>query len=197
MQYILPLARLMECFRRLPGIGPKTAQRLAYHILETDREEALGLAEAIVQAKESVHCCSVCFNLTDCDPCQVCADPARDRGLLCVVEDARDVAAMERTGEYHGLYHVLQGVLSPLEGIGPEQLRIRELLARISADMREIIIATNPTVEGEATALYLARLLKPLGVKVSRIAHGLPVGGELEFADDVTLSKALENRREL
>lgn len=197
MQYILPLARLIECFRRLPGIGPKTAQRLAYHILETEREEALGLAQAIVEAKESIHYCSVCFNLTDRDPCQVCADPARDRGLLCVVEDARDVAAMERTGEYHGLYHVLQGVLSPLEGIGPEHLRVRELLARIGTDTREIIIATNPTVEGEATALYLARLLKPLGVKVSRIAHGLPVGGELEFADDVTLTKALENRREL
>lgn len=198
MPHIPPLARLVEQFRRLPGIGAKSATRLAYHILAMDREQSRELAAAIIDAKEKIGYCSVCFNLTDCDPCQVCRSDERDDSLICVVEEPQDVAAMERTREYRGRYHVLHGSLSPLDGVGPDELRLKELLARMSGgEIREVIMATNPDVEGEATAMYVARLLKPLGVKVTRIGHGLPVGGDLEYADEVTLSKALENRREM
>lgn len=198
MQYIAPLVKLIEQFRALPGIGPKSAVRLAYHILEMDKNKAQALARAIIEAKEKVGYCSQCFNLTDCDPCRICRGENRDRTLLCVVEEPRDVAAMERTREFKGLYHVLHGSLSPLEGIGPDEIKIKELLTRLKSDeIREVIMATDPDVEGEATAMYLAKLLKPLGIKVTRIAHGLPVGGDLEYADEVTLSKALENRREM
>ena len=198
MQYIAPLAKLIEQFRALPGIGSKTATRLAYHVLEMDKARAEGLAQAITEAKEKISYCSVCFNLTDCNPCKICQAEVRDSTVLCVVEEPRDVAAMERTREYHGRYHVLHGQLSPLEGIGPNDIRIKELLARIQAGgILEVIMATNPDVEGEATAMYISRLLKPLGIKVTRIAHGLPIGGDLEYADAVTLSKAMENRREM
>lgn len=198
MQYIAPLAKLIEQFRSLPGIGPKLAARLAYHILEMNREQAEALAQAILDAKQKVGYCDVCFNLTDSNPCRICQTAERKTGVLCVVEEPRDVAAMERTREFRGLYHVLHGHLSPLEGIGPGDIRIKELLTRIQQEaVIEVIMATNPDVEGEATAMYIARLLKPLGIKVTRIAHGLPVGGDLEYADEVTLSKALENRREM
>jgi recombination protein RecR len=181
----------------LPGVGPKSAVRLAYHVLKMDKSQAAALAQAIVEAKERVSYCSVCFDLTDTDPCQLCRSEERDRSVVCVVEDPKDVTAMERTREFKGLYHVLHGSLSPLEGVGPDDLKVKELLARVNQGLREIIMATNPNVEGEATAMYLAKLLKPLGVKVTRIAHGLPMGGDLEYADEVTLSKALENRREM
>jgi recombination protein RecR len=198
MQYIAPLAKLIEQFRALPGIGSKTAARLAYYVLEMDTARAEGLAQAIIEAKEKIRYCDVCFNLTDCNPCKICQAEVRDGTVLCVMEEPRDVAAMERTREYNGRYHVLHGQLSPLEGIGPNDIRIKELLTRIqSGTILEVIMATNPDVEGEATAMYISRLLKPLGVKVTRIAHGLPIGGDLEYADAVTLSKAMENRREM
>jgi recombination protein RecR len=198
MQYIAPLAKLIEQFRALPGIGPKSAARLAYHVLEMDKARAEALAAAIIDAKQKIGYCQVCFNLTDSNPCKICRSEERDNTTVCVVEEPRDVAAMERMREYRGLYHVLHGALSPLEGVGPQDLRIRELLSRIQAgNIQEVIMATNPNVEGEATAMYLARLLKPIGIKVTRIAHGLPIGGDLEYADEVTLSKALENRREI
>jgi recombination protein RecR len=198
MQYIAPLAKLIEQFRALPGIGPKSAARLAYHVLEMDKARAESLAAAIIDAKEKIGYCQVCFNLTDVNPCKICHSEQRDSTTVCVVEEPRDVAAMERMREYRGLYHVLHGALSPLEGVGPQDLRIKELLTRIQiGDIQEVIMATNPNVEGEATAMYLARLLKPIGIKVTRIAHGLPIGGDLEYADEVTLSKALENRREI
>jgi recombination protein RecR len=197
MSYIAPIARLVEHFRRLPGIGPKSAVRLAYHVLKMDSAQAAALAQAIIEAKERVSYCSVCFDLTDADPCQICRSEERDRSVVCVVEDPKDVTAMERTREFKGLYHVLHGSLSPLEGIGPDDLKVKELLDRVGSGLREVIMATNPNVEGEATAMYIAKLLKPLGVKVTRIAHGLPMGGDLEYADEVTLSKALENRREM
>ena len=185
-------------FRSLPGIGAKTASRLAYHILDMEDAKAKALAKAIVDAKEKISYCSICFNLTDSDPCYVCESKQRDKSVICVVEQPRDVAAMERMRDFKGLYHVLHGVLSPLEGIGPDEIKIRELVARLySGEVKEIIVATNPNVEGEATAMYIAKLLKPIGVKVTRIAHGLPIGGDLEYADEVTLSKALENRREI
>jgi recombination protein RecR len=192
------VARLIELLQRLPGIGPKTAQRLAFHILKQPAGAVRDLADALVDVKARVVHCSRCFTVTDEDPCRICADPARDPGLLCVVEEPNDLVAMERTGEYRGRYHVLLGALSPLDGIGPDELKVRELLARLEADeVREVILATNPNVEGDATALYLARLLRPLGVRVTRIARGLPVGGDLEYADEVTLSRALEGRREM
>ena len=198
MQYIAPLSKLIEHFRALPGIGTKTAVRLAYHVLDMDTRQAKALAEAIMEAKEEIGFCNTCFNLSDTNPCAICAAQQRDHTTICVVEQPQDVAAMERMHDYKGVYHVLHGALSPLEGIGPENLRIRELLNRLSDEaVQEIIMATNPNVEGEATAMYLARLLKPLGVKVTRIAHGLPVGGDLEYADEVTLAKAMENRVEL
>ena len=200
----LPLAQLMEHFRRLPGIGPKTAARLAYHVLGMEREQALALAHSIIEAKDKIRFCSVCFSLTDTDPCAICRSEKRDHGLICVVEEPRDVAAMERTRGhdrsrgYQGTYHVLQGVLSPLDGVGPENIRVRELVQRIQAgSVREVIMATNPNLEGEVTATYIARLLKPLGIQVTRIARGLPTGGDLEYADEETLAKALENRREI
>ena len=201
MQYIAPLAKLIEHFRALPGIGSKTAVRLAYHVLDMDAAKARALAEAIVEAREKIGFCSVCYNLSDQDPCAICTSEKRDRSKICVVEQPQDVAAVERMKDYKGLYHVLHGSLSPLSGVGPENLRVKELLHRLEgeagAEVQEIIMATNPTVEGEATAMYLARLLKPAGLKVTRIAHGLPIGGDLEYADEVTLAKALENRKEI
>ncbi len=198
LYYAEPVAKLIEELGKLPGIGPKTAQRLAFYILNTDPGEARELARAIVNAREQIRYCSVCSNLTDTDPCHTCQDETRNRSVICVVEEPRDVVAIERTREYKGLYHVLQGSISPMEGIGPGDLKIKELLTRLQGNtVQEIIVATNPNIEGEATAMYLARLIKPLGVKVTRIAHGLPVGGDLEYADEVTLSKAFEGRREI
>jgi recombination protein RecR len=182
----------------MPTVGPKTAQRLAFHILRLSPDEARALADAIVNVKEKMGYCSVCFTMTDVDPCVTCSNPARTDRVLCVVEDPRDVIALERTREFRGKYHVLHGAISPLDGIGPDELKINELVARVRATgTEEVIVATNPRVEGEATAIYLARVLKPLGVRVTRIAHGLPVGGDLEYADEVTLARALEGRRDL
>ncbi len=196
--YAEPLARLIEELSKMPTVGPKTAQRLAFYILRASPEDAARLAQAILDAKAQIHYCSVCFHITDVDPCVICTNPSRNRTLLCVVEDPRDVLAMERTREYRGLYHVLHGAISPLDGIGPDDLKIAELLSRVkTGEVSEVIVATNPRVEGEATAIYLAKILKPLGIKVTRIAHGLPVGGDLEYADEVTLAKALEGRREM
>jgi recombination protein RecR len=193
-----PVARLIEALERLPGIGPKTAQRLAFHLLKQPVAAVRELAEALADVKARVVHCSHCFNITDADPCRICGDPGRDAGLLCVVEEPNDLMAMERTGEYRGRYHVLLGALSPLDGIGPDELKVRELLARVEGNhVREVILATNPNVEGDATALYLSKLLRPLGLRVTRIARGLPVGGDLEYADEVTLSRALEGRREM
>jgi recombination protein RecR len=198
MQHIAPLTKLVEQFRRLPGIGPKSAARLAYYVLAMEKEQVGALATAIVDAKEKISYCTVCFNLTDCNPCRICQSAERDGSLICVVEEPRDVAAMERTREFRGVYHVLHGSLSPLDGVGPEELHLKELLLRLQdGQVTEVIMATNPDVEGEATAMYTARLLKPLGIKVTRIGHGLPMGGDLEYADEITLSKALENRREM
>ncbi|HEY7791555.1 MAG TPA: recombination mediator RecR [Vicinamibacterales bacterium] len=192
------LARLVDELQRLPGIGPKGAQRLAFHILRTPRDEANRLCEAILDVKERVTYCSVCHNITDIDPCVFCRDEARDRRLICVVEEPQNVASVEKTRDFRGVYHVLMGALSPLHGIGPDELKIRDLLTRVQAGgVEEIILATNPTVEGEATAMYLARLLKPLGVRVTRIATGVPVGSDLEYADEVTMHKAMEGRREM
>ena len=190
------MANLYEQLRRLPGVGSKTAMRLAYHIIDMPESEVQQLAEALSSAKKSIHYCSQCYNLTDGEKCSICGDPSRDHFNNCVVEQPQDIAAMERSHGYNGLYHVLHGVLSPLDGVGPDKLRIRELFQRLQQEsISEIIIATNSDVEGEATATYLAQLLKPIGITVSRIAHGLPMGGDLEYADEVTLSKALENRR--
>lgn len=195
----LPLVLLAEQFARLPGIGMKTAQRLAYHVMSMSEHEAQNFADAIMNAKKNVHCCSVCQNFTEKDVCTVCDDITRDSSVICVVESPKDVSAFERTGEYNGLYHVLHGLISPINGIGPDNIRIKELLKRIQSDnsISEIIMATNPTVEGEATAMYIAKLLKALNIKVTRLAFGLPVGGTLEYADEVTLFKALENRNEI
>ena len=196
--YPEPVARLIEALQRLPGIGPKTAQRLTFFLLKRPADEVRELSDSLVALKERIVSCSTCFNVTDQDPCRICSDPARDPQLLCVVEEPNDLLAMERTGEFKGLYHVLLGALSPLEGIGPDGIKVRELLARLEAGGGgEVILATNPNVEGEATALYLAKLLRPLGVRITRIARGLPVGGDLEYADQVTLTKALEGRREV
>ncbi len=199
MSYHPPaVGRLIEALQRLPGIGPKTAQRLTFHLLKQPEGAVRELAEALSELKARVLHCSRCFNVTDADPCRICADPGRDVGLLCVVEEPNDLLAMERTGEYRGRYHVLLGALSPLDGIGPDELKVRELLKRLEAErVREVILATNPNVEGEATAIYLAKLLRPLGVRVTRIARGLPVGGDIEYADEVTLARALEGRREM
>ena len=197
-QYALPIANLIEQFSKLPGIGKKTAQRLAFYILEMEDLEAEKLSMAIVNAKKKIKLCSICCNLTDDDPCHICSDDNRDRSTICVVEGAKDIIAMERSREYRGEYHVLHGVISPMDNIGPKDIKIRELLNRLSDDVvKEVIIATNPTVEGEATALYLSKLIKPIGVKVTRIAHGIPVGGDLEYFDEVTLAKAMDNRREM
>src|SRR5689334_408980 len=191
------LTRLIEQLQRLPGIGPKGAQRLAFHILKTPREDAERLADAVREVKDRVTYCSVCSNITDVDPCGFCADAGRDHAVICVVEEPQNVAAIEKTREFKGVYHVLMGALSPLQGIGPDDLKIKGLLARVAGGAGEVILATNPNVEGEATAIYLARLLKPLGVKVTRIAMGVPVGSDLEYADEFTMHKALEGRREV
>jgi recombination protein RecR len=193
-----PLWRLINEFRRLPGVGQKSAQRIAFHVLRANKEDAERLAQAILDVKEKLGICSVCNNFSDGDLCPYCGDPNRERSTICVVEEAPNIVPIETTRTFRGLYHVLHGAISPLRGIGPEQLRIRGLLERLQpGDIEEVILATNPTVEGEATAVYLSRLLKPLGVKVTRIAMGLPVGSDLEFADEVTMSKSLENRREI
>ena len=193
---VQPVARLIEAFAKLPGIGPKTAQRLTFYLLRVPREVASELADALVQMKDSVIFCSSCFNITAHDPCEICDDERRDRSLVCVVEEPLDVLALERTRGYRGLYHVLHGVLSPIEGVGPDDLKIAPLLARVQGGaVHEVILATNPNVEGDTTAQYLTHLLRPLGVGVTRIARGLPVGGDLEYADEVTLAQAMENRR--
>jgi recombination protein RecR len=192
-----PLIRLIEELQRLPGIGPKGAQRLAFYILRTPREQTDRLADAVRDVKERVTYCSICSNITDADPCVFCRSETRDPHVICVVEEPQNVAVIEKTREFKGKYHVLMGVLSPLQGIGPDDLKIKSLLARVNNGVSEIILATNPTVEGEATAIYLARLLKPLGVKVTRIAMGVPVGSDLEYADEITMHKALEGRREV
>jgi recombination protein RecR len=192
-----PLVRLIEELQRLPGIGPKGAQRLAFFVLRTPREQVDRLADALRDVKASVTYCSICNNITDVDPCEYCRSEDRDRHIICVVEEPQNVSAVEKTREFKGLYHVLMGALSPLQGIGPDHLKIKGLLARIQNGVNEVILATNPNVEGEATAIYLARLLKPLGVRVTRIAMGVPVGSDLEYADEVTMHKALEGRREV
>ncbi|MCX7709801.1 MAG: recombination mediator RecR [Clostridia bacterium] len=193
-----PVARLVEEFEKLPGIGHKTAQRLAFHVLNLTPEKVENLAGAIIEAKQKTKYCSVCSNLTESDPCSLCGSTNRDHSIICVVEDPRDVVAMERTREFKGTYHVLHGAISPMEGIGPEDIKIKELLDRIrEGNVKEVILATNPKIEGEATAMYISKLLKPLGIRTTRIAHGIPVGGDLEYADEVTLTKALEGRREI
>ena len=195
---IVPLTELINQFARLPGIGKKTAQRLAYSILEQPPERAKQFAEALVNARQKIHFGSVCQSLTDLDICQICSDDRRDKSVICVVEDPRDVMAFERTREYTGVYHVLHGVISPLDNIGPDKLRIKELMTRLGdGNVKEIIMATNPTVEGEATASYISRLVKPMGIKVTRLAYGIPVGGDLEYADEYTLARALEGRNEI
>ena len=196
--HVPPLDKLVEQFEQLPGIGSKTAQRLAYFVLNLPKEKAKEFADSIVSAHEKIHYCKVCCNLTDGELCPICRNEARDRSVICVVEDPRDVFAFERTHEFKATYHVLHGAISPLSGIGPEQLCIKELLARVQdGTVQEVIMATNPTVEGEATAMYLSRILKPLGIKVTRLAYGIPVGGDLEYADEVTLSRAIEGRSEM
>jgi recombination protein RecR len=192
------MANLIEQLMRLPSIGPKTAQRLAFHILRTPRESVVRLAEALIDAKDKIIPCSVCGNITEEDPCSICVDDQRDKALIAVVEESKDVLALERTGEFHGLYHVLGGAISPMDGIGPDDINVSELLERLKQHtVKEVILATDPNIEGEATSMYLAKLIKPLGVRVTRIAHGLPVGGDLEYADEVTLARALEGRREV
>ncbi|MDD2328712.1 MAG: recombination protein RecR [Clostridiaceae bacterium] len=198
-RYASSISRLIAELGKLPGIGSKSAQRLAFHLLAQPEEQVYALTDAMVDARRSIRLCSVCCNLTDQDPCAICSDTGRDASIICVVENPRDVAAMERIHDYKGLYHVLHGAISPVQGIGPDQIRLRELLKRLQQQdhVQEVILATNPTVEGEATALYLARMLKPAGILTTRIAHGIPMGGDLEYADEVTLSKAMEGRREI
>ena len=194
---VAPVARLVEEFHKLPGIGPKTAQRLTYYLIRMPEEQARALGEAIISVKERVVLCSQCYNITESDPCAVCSDPGRDRSLICVVEEALEVLALERTHTYRGLYHVLHGVISPINGIGPEDLKIQPLLGRLkSGEIQEIILATNPNLEGEATSMYIHRLISPLVLKVTHLARGLPVGGDLEYADEVTLGQAVEGRQE-
>jgi recombination protein RecR len=196
--YAGPVQDLIDELGRLPGVGPKSAQRIAFHLLKVPADDALRLSRAIVEAKERVTFCTRCFNLAEGQECSICTDDRRDPSVICVVEESRDIVAVEKTGEFRGRYHVLQGAISPIEGIGPDQLRIKELLARLEPEgVQEVILCTNPNIEGEATAMYLGRLLKPLGVKVTRIASGLPVGGDLEYADELTLGRALEGRREV
>lgn len=198
-EYPRPLNRLVNELSKLPGIGGKTAQRLAFHILSLSDQEAENLADSIVGARRSLHYCSICGNLTDQDPCIYCSDETRDPSVICVVETPQDVIAMERIREYRGRYHVLHGAISPAEGIGPNEINLKSLIVRLQKDdrVKEIIMATNPNIEGEATAMYIARLLKPTGIKITRIAHGIPVGGDLEYADEITLLKAMEGRREI
>ncbi len=196
--YSPSIEKLIESFEKLPSIGHKTAIRLAFHMLDLNEEETNEFIKSITDAKSKLKYCSKCFNIADTDPCPICSNPKRDQGTICVVEDVRDIIAMERTNEFKGVYHVLHGTISPMNGIGPEDIKIKELLDRIrDNDIKEIIIATNPRVEGEATSIYLSKLIKPLGIKVTRIAHGIPVGGDLEYTDEVTLTKAMEGRREI
>ena len=196
--YAAPIAKLIDELSKLPGVGTKTAQRLAFHILNMPSEDVEKLSLSIVNAKRNIRYCKVCCNITDSDVCNIFSNVKRDSSIICVVEDPKDVVAMEKTREFKGLYHVLNGAISPMEGIGPEEIRIKELLQRVADnEIKEIILATNPNIEGEATAMYISRLLKPIGIKVTRIAHGVPVGGDLEYADEVTLMKALEGRREI
>ncbi|WP_099224009.1 recombination mediator RecR [Listeria costaricensis] len=198
MHYPEPITRLMDSFMKLPGIGPKSAARLAFYVLDMKEDDVLDFAKALVDAKRNLSFCSVCGHITDKDPCYVCSDTSRDQTVICVVEEPKDVIAMEKMRDYHGLYHVLHGTISPMDGIGPEDINIPDLIKRLqNEEVEEVILATNPNVEGEATAMYISRLVKPSGIKVTRIAHGLPVGGDLEYADEVTLSKALEGRREV
>lgn len=195
--YIDPVARLINEFEKLPGIGHKTAQRLAYHILDMNKASVESLVEAIQEAKNKVKYCNICYNITDKDLCNICSNEKRDKSTICVVGDPKDLIAMEKTREYKGVYHVLHGNISPMAGIGPDEIRIKELLKRIDDNVKEVILATNPNIEGEATAMYISKLIKPLGVKVTRIAHGIPIGGDLEYTDEITLTKALEGRREI
>lgn len=196
--YPEPLASLIDELQKLPGIGPKTAQRLAFHIMRAPREDADNLSASVAEVRDKVTYCERCYNFTDQELCDICRDPQRDASIVCVVEEARDVVAVEKTGEFHGLYHVLQGAISPIDNIGPEDIRVAELVERLkNGEITEIVIATNPNVEGEATAMYLARLVKPLGINATRIASGLPVGGDLEYADEVTLGRALSGRRQI
>lgn len=199
MEYFVPpLEVLAEQFAKLPGIGKKSAMRLAFHILNSSEADAQKFADAIVNAKKLVKYCKVCQNITDTEVCSVCSNPKRDTSVICVTESPKDVISIEKTGEYHGLYHVLHGAISPMDNIGPQDIKIPELLARLNDEnIKEVIMATNPTIEGEATAMYIARLIKPLGIKVTRIAHGIPVGGDLEYADEITLTRAMEGRREM
>ncbi len=196
--YAKPLSNLINELARLPGIGSKSAQRLAFHLMAAPEQEAMGLSRAIAEARETMRTCSRCGNLTDREPCMICQDGSRDRQVICVVESPRDVAAIERMREYRGQYHVLHGAISPMDGVGPEDINLKSLIQRLrEEDIEELILATNPTIEGEATAMYIARLIKPAGIRVSRIAHGVPVGGDLEYTDEITLSKAMEGRRTL
>ena len=199
MSYYSPsIEKLIESFEKLPSIGNKTAARLAFYILDASEEETNEFIQSIQNAKKNLKYCSKCYNISDTDPCEICANPIRDSSTICVVEDVKDIVAMERTHEFKGLYHVLHGSISPMNGIGPDDIKIKELLSRLmGGEIKELIIATNPRVEGEATAMYISKLVKPLGIKVTRIAHGIPVGGDLEYTDEVTLSKALEGRREI
>ncbi|MDB5056088.1 MAG: recombinase RecR [Bacilli bacterium] len=198
MYYPEAIAKLIDAFTRLPGIGPKTAGRLAFHVLRMKEEDVTDFAKALVNVKRNLHYCSICCNITDIDPCRICQDKSRDPSIICVIQEPKDLVAMERTREFRGFYHVLHGAISPMEGIGPDEIYVAELLKRLGDDqVQELIMATNPNIEGEATAMYLSRLIKPFGIKVTRIAHGLPVGGDMEYADEVTLTKALEGRREL
>lgn len=196
-QYTPPLTKLIEELAKLPGIGRKSAQRLAFHILDMKSGDVLELANAIVNAKKYTKHCKICGNLTEGDTCSICENIKRDHSTICVVEDVRDITAMERTKEYKGMYHVLHGTISPLDGIGPDDINIKSLLTRLNSDTVEVILATNPTIEGEATAVYISRLIKPMGIKTTRIAHGIPVGGDIEYADEVTLMRAMEGRREM
>ena len=192
------IEKLIESFERLPSIGHKTAARLAFHVLDWNEEETNAFISSIVTAKKNLKYCSMCYNITDNDPCPICSNPKRDQSTICVVEDVRDVAAMERTHEYRGVYHVLHGSISPMNGVGPDDIKIKELLSRLmEGNVKEVILATNPRVEGEATAMYISKLIKPMGINATRIAHGIPVGGDLEYTDEITLTKALEGRREI
>lgn len=198
IKFIAPVSKLIDEFSKLPGIGRKTAQRLAFHVLTLREDQAHNLANAIVDAKRKTTFCSICCNITDVDPCVYCTNEKRDKSVICVVESAKDVIAIEKTREYKGLYHVLQGAISPMDGIGPDDIKLKELVKRLSdLELKEIIVATNPTIEGEATAMYISRIVSPFDITVSRIAHGIPIGGDLEYADEVTLSKSLEGRRKL
>lgn len=195
--YPVAIEKLIEEFAKLPGIGSKTAQRLTLYVLNLPKEEVDEFASALVKARGTIKYCSVCGNFTDKDPCAICSNPNRDKSTICVIEQPKDIIAMEKVKEYNGMYHVLHGTISPMAGRGPDDIKLRELISRINADVKEVIVATNPNVEGEATAMYISKILKPLGTKVTRIAHGIPVGGDLEYADEVTLSKALEGRKEI